>query len=134
MRKRGFIHVPASGSHGGVIATGGIRRDATLSLAALRLLSAGKDQAKTLVLRRYILGLALTAFTHPPATYLRQGCNSFSTLNKPRELVVVHVDGKRLPAKISPADALEFATAAASDSALAAAAPSISTRNWRRAT
>src|SRR5208282_4514609 len=27
--KRGFVHVPATGSHGGVIATGGIRRDAT---------------------------------------------------------------------------------------------------------
>ncbi|MBI4605510.1 MAG: type I-U CRISPR-associated protein Cas7, partial [Planctomycetes bacterium] len=59
--ERGFIHVPASGSHGGVIATGGIRRDATLGLAALRQLHAGKDQAKTLTLRRYILGLALTA-------------------------------------------------------------------------
>ena len=40
--ERGFIHVPASGSHGGVIATGGIRRDATLSLAALRLLAVGE--------------------------------------------------------------------------------------------
>jgi CRISPR-associated protein Csb1 len=38
--ERGFGHVPASATHGGVIAKGGIRRDATLSLAALRLLSA----------------------------------------------------------------------------------------------
>ncbi len=41
--ERGFVHVPATGSHGGVIATGGVRRDATLSLAALRLLAAGTD-------------------------------------------------------------------------------------------
>ncbi len=72
--ERGFIHVPATGSHGGVIADGGIRRDATLGLAALRLLFAGKDEKKTLALRRYILGLALTAFTHNPSGYLRQGC------------------------------------------------------------
>ncbi len=58
LAKRGFVHHPASGSHGGVIATGGIRRDATLGLAALRLLFAGKDTVKTLTLRRYILGLA----------------------------------------------------------------------------
>ena len=64
---RGFIHVPAAGSHGGIIATGGIRRDATLGLAALRLLFAGKDEQKTLALRRYILGLAQTAFTHNPS-------------------------------------------------------------------
>jgi len=36
--ERGFVHVPSSGSHGGIIATGDIRRDASLHLAALRLL------------------------------------------------------------------------------------------------
>jgi CRISPR-associated protein Csb1 len=60
--ERGFIHVPAAWSHGGVIADGGVRRDATLGLAALRLLRAGDDAAKTLALRRYALGLALVAF------------------------------------------------------------------------
>lgn len=111
--ERGFIHVPASGSHGGVIANGGIRRDATLSLAALRLLSVGKDQTRTLALRRYIFGLALTALTHPPASYLRQGCTLVQDPDKPREFVEVHIDGKRTPAKISHADALAFASAAA---------------------
>src|SRR5208337_1959199 len=61
--ERGFIHVPATGSHGGVLAHGVVRRDATLGLAALRLLHSGGDVEKTLTLRRYILGLALTAFT-----------------------------------------------------------------------
>lgn len=111
--ERGFVHVPASGSHGGIIADGGIRRDATLSLAALRLLRAGKDEAKTLALRRYILGLALTAFTHRPASYLRQGCNLVADTNKPREFLEVHIDGKRVPATISHADSLTFASAAA---------------------
>ena len=73
--ERGFVHIPATGSHGGVIADGGVRRDATFSLAALRLLSTGSDKEKTLILRRYILGLSLVAFTSNAATYLRQGCN-----------------------------------------------------------
>lgn len=53
---RGFVHVPASGTHGGVVATGGIRRDASLHLAALRLLTAGNDK-RTRALQRYVLGL-----------------------------------------------------------------------------
>jgi CRISPR-associated protein Csb1 len=111
--ERGFIHVPASGSHGGVIADGGIRRDATLSLAALRLLCVGKDQARTLALRRYIFGLALTALTHPPASYLRQGCNLVADSEKPREFFEVHLDGKRVPAKILHDEARAFASIAA---------------------
>lgn len=111
--ERGFIHVPASGSHGGVIADGGIRRDATLSLAALRLLSAGRDESKTLSLRRYIFGLSLVALTHPPESYLRQGCNLVLDPAKPREFLEVHVSGERVPSKISHDEALGYATAAA---------------------
>ncbi len=73
LAKRGFVHVPAVGTHGGVIASGGIRRDATLSLAALRLRSAGRNADATLKLRRYVLGLSLVAFTANASTYLRQG-------------------------------------------------------------
>jgi len=111
--ERGFIHVPASGSHGGVIADGGIRRDATLGLAALRLLFAGKDEPKTLALRRYILGLALTAFTHNPSGYLRQGCLLVVNPAEPREFVEVLPTGERKPATITHADALQYATEAA---------------------
>lgn len=110
--ERGFVHVPATGSHGGVIATGGVRRDAILSLAALRLLAVGSDSGKTLALRRYILGLSLVAFTSNPATYLRQGCNLVPS-EKPREFNLVHSDGKRESQKLTPADALKYATAAA---------------------
>jgi len=110
--QRGFVHVPASGSHGGVIATGGIRRDATLHLAALRLLGAG-EETKTPILRRYILGLAMTAFTHSPSGYLRQGCNLVLDPDKPREFVEVYGDGRRTPAKLSHGDALEYAEVAA---------------------
>lgn len=112
--ERGFIHVPASASHGGVLATGGIRRDATLGLAALRLLTAGKDAERTLALRRYVLGLALTAFTHNPSGYLRQGCLLVLDPDKPRELVEVYANGKRAPVEIDhEKDALVYAAAAA---------------------
>jgi CRISPR-associated protein Csb1 len=111
--ERGFIHVPATGSHGGVIAHGGIRRDATLGLAALRLLSVGKDAEKTLALRRYILGLALVAFTRNPSGYLRQGCLLVLDPDKPAERVEVHPDGRRTQFTVTHEQALAYAIVAA---------------------
>lgn len=110
--ERGFVHVPASGSHGGVIAMDGVRRDAALHLAALRLL-VDDDKETTLTLRRYILGLALTAFTHSPSGYLRQGCNLVLDPEKPREFNTVFGDGRRESANVSHADALAYAKSAA---------------------
>ncbi len=111
--ERGFVHVPASGSHGGVVATNGIRRDASLHLAALRLLHAGEDEKKTFVLRRYILGVALTAFTHPPAGYFRQGCNLVLDPDKKSEFRTVYGDGKREDATVVHSEALSYAKVAA---------------------
>jgi len=112
LAQRGFVHNPASGSHGGVIATGGIRRDATLSIAALHLLKATDDD-RTLALRRYILGLALVALTANASSYLRQGCNLVIDPDQPREFHEVFRDGRREPAAITHDDAIEFALAAA---------------------
>lgn len=113
--ERGFIHVPATGSHGGVIATGGVRRDATLGLAAIRLLLAGTDEQKTLALRRYILGLAMTAFTYAPGGYLRQGCLLVADPSKAkeREFVEVHPTGERKPCTITHDKVLQYASEAA---------------------
>jgi len=115
LAKRGFVHHPAPGTHGGVIATGGIKRDATLGLAALRLLFVDKDEEKTLALRRYILGLAMTAFTYKPGGYLRQGC--LLVLNpdkaKENEFVEVYPNGDRKPATIKHDGAISYATATA---------------------
>ncbi len=112
LAKRGFVHNPASGSHGGVIATGGIRRDATLSLAALYLLKAA-DDIRTLVLRRYILGLALVALTTNTSNYLRQGCNLVIDPDAPCEFQLVYRNGRREPATITHEGATDFARAAA---------------------
>lgn len=116
--ERGFVHVPASGSHGGVIAEGGVRREATLSLAALKLLVVREAEGtlstdRTQALRRYILGLALAALTAPQSPYLRQGCNLVPDSDKPREFKLVHADGKREDVTLGHAEALSFASAAA---------------------
>jgi CRISPR-associated protein Csb1 len=111
--ERGFVHVPSSGAHGGVIADGPIRREATLHLVALRRLAAA-DLARTRTLQRYILGLALTAFTYSPSGFLRQGCNLVLDPDRPREFSVVWPDGRREPADVGHDRALAFARDAAS--------------------
>lgn len=113
LAERGFAHVPSSGVHGGVVADGDIRRDVTLHLAALRTLGAADDD-RCMALQRYVLGLALVAFTQSPGTYLRQGCNLVLDPERPRETVAVFGDGRREPLSISAEDALTYARAAAS--------------------
>lgn len=115
LAKRGFVHVPASASHGGVIADGGIRRDATLGIAAIRLLHAGKDEAKSLALRRYILGLALVAFTYNSSGYLRAGSLLVLNPERERECVEVLPTGKRESFTLTHDEAIEYALLAAKD-------------------
>jgi CRISPR-associated protein Csb1 len=111
---KGFVHVPASNAPGGVIAAGGIRRDATLHLAALRLLAADHPDS-TLKLQRYILSLSLIAFTANSATYLRQGCNLVANPARPRMFQAVFGDGRREDAQVAHGQAIEYANAAAAD-------------------
>jgi len=112
LAQRGFVHNPASASHGGVIAEGGIRRDATLALAALKLAKAGTPE-RTEALRRYILGLALTAFTMNTSAYLRQGCMLVIATDKPRSFDEVYPDGTRITCTITNSQALDYAVAVA---------------------
>jgi CRISPR-associated protein Csb1 len=111
--QRGFTHVPATGTHGGVVAMGGMRRDATLHLAALRMLR-GREQAQedaNLSLQRYLLGLALVGMTHPSANYLRQGCNLVRKPDTSQDIKLVYHDGRREDADLSRV--AEFARAVA---------------------
>ncbi len=110
----GFGHVPSTGSHGGVIAEGGIRRDAVLALSALRLLTADTPE-NTVMLRRYILGLALVSFTKLPLAYYRQGTILTLDPEKPREFKLVSNDGIRTDVTFTHETALAFAQAAATD-------------------
>jgi CRISPR-associated protein Csb1 len=112
----GFTHVPSTAAHGGVIADGGIRRDAVLALSALKLLRADTPE-NTTKLRRYILGLALVAFTKLPLEYYRQG--TILVLDpdpdKKRKFESVKPDGTRADAAITHEAALAYAQAAAAD-------------------
>lgn len=110
--ERGFRHVPASATHGGVMAKGDIRREVTLHVAALRLLRGATDE-DTKKLRAYLLGLALVAFTKPAVGYLRQGCNLVLDGEKKPESKVVFPDGRREDLQLSHAAALAFAKNAA---------------------
>jgi CRISPR-associated protein Csb1 len=109
---RGFKHAPASWSHGGVIATGGVRRDSALHLVALRQLRA-RDEMKRRLLQRYILGLAAVAFTMPSAGYFRQGCNLVLDPEKPTEFSEVRREGSRRPSSITHEQAIAYAENAA---------------------
>ena len=108
----GFVNALATGTHGGVVADGGIRRDATLALSALKLLRAGNDE-ETCKLQRYILGLALVAFTKLPLGYYRQGTILVLDPDKQREFSEVALNGARTPATVFHESALAFAQAAA---------------------
>jgi CRISPR-associated protein Csb1 len=107
----GFRHAPAAGTHGGVIVRGDIRRDAILSLVALRTIGPkGEDGA---ALRQYVLGLALVAMTHDRPHDLRQGCLLVGNPDKPAVWELVSHDGTRRTVVPDAASALEFAQTAA---------------------
>lgn len=112
LSQRGFVNALATGSHGGVIAQGGIRRDATLALSALKLLQAG-DDTETKALQRYILGLALVAFTKLPLGYYRQGTILVLDPEGKREFSEVALNGKRTPCDVKHTEALAYAIAVA---------------------
>jgi CRISPR-associated protein Csb1 len=110
LAKRGFVHVPAGKAPGGVIARGGIVRDVTVNLIALRRLDSDSDGTK---LRRYILGLSLVAATAPFDGFLRQGCLLTPDPASATFWVSVQRDGVRVPIDLTTAVALKYAASAA---------------------
>ncbi len=105
LAKRGFVAVPATGAHGGVVARGPIVRDVTINLIAVRRLSA-KENADAL--RRYVLGLCLVAATEPLDGFLRQGC---LLIPKPEQNGWEQVarTGERTPVALTSAEARRLA-------------------------
>src|SRR5690606_29365920 len=84
MSEWGLNHAPAPWTHGGIVVHGEIRRDASINLAALRAIGVAADgDDAALPLRRYVLGLALVAFTAPQETSLREGCILVGDVDKP---------------------------------------------------
>lgn len=107
LAQQGFVAVPSVGQHGGVVARGPIVRDVTINLIALRRLQADHDH---LLLRRYILGLALVAATEPLDGFLRQGCLLVPRAEKPAQWIEVQRTGERIPCSLSNTQARALAT------------------------
>jgi CRISPR-associated protein Csb1 len=112
LSEEGLNDAPAGRVLGGIIARGGIRRDATLNLIALRAL-ASSDSESTRALQRYILGLALIAFTAPTELYLRQGCLLVADPKNPAKLESVKRTGTREEFSATGEQILSFAHSAA---------------------
>jgi CRISPR-associated protein Csb1 len=109
LAQRGFVHVPAVASHGGVVARGGVWRDVTVNLVALRQLGGENGEA----LRAYVLGLALVAATEPQDGFLRQGCLLTPDPGAPGGWQEVARNGRRRPVALTEEIALAFARSAA---------------------
>ena len=105
LAKRGFVHVPAVKTHGGIIARGPIRRDVTINLIALRRLEGENDQA----LRRYVLGLSLVAATAPIDGFLRAGCLLTFDPGEKGVWHLVEPNGERAPVNLNEETALSYA-------------------------
>ncbi len=109
LAQRGFVHVPAVDTHGGVVVRGDIVRDVTVNLVALRQLGGEDGEA----LRRYVLGLALVAATEPQDGFLRQGCLLTPDPDAPAAWTVVERSGRRAELAFDAATALDYAKAVA---------------------
>lgn len=109
LSERGFLHVPATGEPGGIVARGPIVRDVTVNLVALRRL--GGERAEEV--RRYLLGLAMVAASQPLDPFLRQGCILVPDEERPAVWTVVDRNGRREPLEIDDQRLLAWARAAA---------------------
>ena len=105
LAQRGFVHVPATGKHGGIVVHGEIRRDTTVNLIALRRLRGDDGTA----LRRYVLGLAVVAATAPLDGFLRQGCLITPDPDAPGTWESVGRDGVREAVALNEDGALSMA-------------------------
>jgi CRISPR-associated protein Csb1 len=105
LAQRGFVHVPATGGLGGVVARGPVVRDTTVNLVALRRLNGENGAA----LRRYILGLSLAAAIEPMDAFLRQGCLLVPDTNVPAQWALVGRRGERSPVALEESAVLTYA-------------------------
>lgn len=109
LAKRGFVHVPAVNTHGGIVALGPIERHITVNLVALRRLQSENSEG----LRRYLLGLSLVAATMPIDPFLRQGCLLVPDVNVAAEWSLVDRMGSRASVALTGDVAFNYADGAA---------------------
>lgn len=114
LSKAGFNYAPAPRTLGGVMVRGEIRRKAVISLVGIRELHSDTEKMN-LLLRRYVLGLALTALTadQGKTLNLRQGCLLTRLSGADGVIHVVSADGTRQAVSVKHAEAVQFAQEAA---------------------
>ncbi|MHB1125119.1 MAG: type I-G CRISPR-associated RAMP protein Csb1/Cas7g [Ramlibacter sp.] len=123
----GFNAVPAPRMHGGVMVRGEIKREAIVNLAALREISAEREETNTETgeiverdrsaeLQRYLLALALVCLAHRAPLNLREGCLLRIPDPKKNKLALVPFEGEDQPTELmSHNDAVVIALAAAKE-------------------
>lgn len=109
----GLAHAPGS-ALGGIIAHGGIKRQATMNLVALRHLK-GEDESKSKALRKYILGLGLVCATLDQDYDLRSGCHLVRDGKDARTFILVTRDGEEKSFQFDLASAVAMAKEAAKE-------------------
>jgi hypothetical protein len=119
LSQEGLRAAPAVDTHGGVRVYGRVVRQTEINLVNLRALAVpsvgGIDQAETLKLRRYILGLCLLAGRAQPNYNLRQGCLLVLKAGTQPVAEAVYPSGERRPFTWDLKAALEFAKSAAGE-------------------
>lgn len=108
LAKRGFVHVPAPKSLGGIIARGEIYRSVTLNLIAVRRLQGDNSE----YLRNYILSLALLVTLAPMDGFLRSGCLLTLDPNNSATFEIVRRNGTRCNVDLTYSEALDYANSA----------------------
>ncbi len=113
----GLQDAPAAGTHGGVRVFGKITRRTQINLVGLRALAVTDEngeinEADTMKMRRYLLGLALVAARSQTNYNFREGC---LLTRVSEESSAVYSDGNRPAFDWNLANAFDFANAAASD-------------------
>lgn len=109
LAERGYVHVPAGDTHGGIVANGPIVKDVTVNLIQVRRLGKSPDDA----VRKYVLGLSLVAATTLQDPFLRQGCLLVPDTEAPASWSLVERDGTRTDAALTETAALSYAGHAA---------------------
>jgi CRISPR-associated protein Csb1 len=116
LSKLGLRAAPAVNTHGGVRVFGQIIRRSQISLVRLRALAVTKDgkidARETLMLRRYILGLALVAARIQGNYELREGCLLRSIQS---QFHLVYTESESKPFEWDRKDAFTYAQQAANE-------------------
>ena len=111
----GFNDIPATNTHGGIIAHDRIQRDLVLNFAALRKITSSDEKTEK-SLQKYIIGLSMIAATSVNEWYLRQGCILTKDPEKEKaEWNIVYSDGKREIVEINHDAVLKFAQESAKE-------------------